>query len=128
MFYRFVNGKLKSEEGISKLKVDGIIYENAYSQAEIIDKSFQSVFTRESSFIEPFKTTRNKAVEKIEVDISEVKKIMETDVIKPLGPDGVSNWILRECSEQLADKIHSIIVMSLRENRVLKTVKQGNDK
>ncbi len=53
MFYTFINGKLKTKEGLSKLKVDGIIYEDAYSQAEIIiSKSFQSVFTRENNFIQ----------------------------------------------------------------------------
>ena len=52
---------------------------------------------------------------------------METeDVRKSVGPDGVSNWILRECSEQLVDKIHSIIRMSLSESRVPKEWKKAN--
>ncbi len=51
MFYKFINGKLKTKEEISKVKVEGIIYEGAYSQMEIINKSCQLVFTRESSFI-----------------------------------------------------------------------------
>ena len=127
LFYRFINGKLKSKEGISNLKVDGVIYEDAYSQAEIFNKSFQSVFTKESSFVESCEVAGSQALEKVEVDVAEVKKIMETeDVRKCPGPDGVSNWILRECSDQLADKIHSIIVMSLRDSRVPKEWKKAN--
>ncbi len=42
-------------------------------------------------------TTGNQALEKLELDITEVKKTMETeDVRKSPGPDGISNWILRE--------------------------------
>ena len=36
LFYRFINGKLKTKKGINKLKVDGIIYEDMHSQAEIM--------------------------------------------------------------------------------------------
>ncbi len=38
----------------------------------------------------------------------EILQIMEElDVNKATGPDGVSNWILKVCREQLADKIQS---------------------
>ena len=44
----------------------------------------------------------------IQMTINEVRKIMEErDVKKASGPDGVSKWIIRECSQQLADKIQS---------------------
>ncbi len=66
-----------------------------YSQVKIINSSFQSVFTRESNFIESCETA-GQTLEKIEMDVAEVKKIIETeDVRKSVGPDGVSNWILR---------------------------------
>ena len=41
----------------------------------------------------------------------------EQDVRKASGPNGVSNWIVRECSQQLADKIHSVIMSSLAEGK-----------
>ena len=40
------------------------------------------------------------------------------DVRKVPGPDGVSNWIIKECSNQIAGKLHSIIENSLKESRV----------
>ena len=36
----------------------------------------------------------------------------------PVGLDGISNWILRKCSHQLADKIHAGILSSLTEGKV----------
>ena len=41
---------MKTKEGINRLKVDGVVYENALPQAEAMNKCFQSVFRRESEF------------------------------------------------------------------------------
>ena len=35
------------------------------------------------------------------------------EVNKALGPDGVLNWNLRECTKQLVDKIQKLITKSL---------------
>ena len=40
------------------------------------------------------------------------------DVRKVPGPDGVLNWIMKECSNLLAGKLYSIIESSLKESRV----------
>ena len=42
------------------------------------------------------------------------------------GPDGVSNWIMKECGNQLAGKLHSIIESSLKESRVPLDWKRAN--
>ena len=42
-------------------------------------------------------------MENIKVDVKEVKQVMENQgVRKVLDPDGVSYWIMKECSNQLA--------------------------
>ena len=48
------------------------------------------------------------------------------DVKKVLGTDGVSNWITKKCSNQLAGNLHSIIEGSLKESRVLLDWKRAN--
>ena len=59
-------------------------------------------------------------VENTKIDVKEVKKLMENQDIKKVPrPDGVSNWIMKECSNQLAGKLHSITESSLKESRVL---------
>jgi len=108
---------MKTKEGINRLKVDGIVYEDALPQAEVMNKCFQSVFTRESEFGEVDGGSKDTVLEEIQVDIQEVKKLMESqDVRKAPGPDGVSNWIMKECSKQLAGKIHNIVVSSLKKS------------
>ncbi len=69
-----------------------------------MNSCFQKVFTRDSGF------RKQEDVEMIDAGLSginvmvqEVKKIMEDqEVRKATGPDGVSNWILKEHSQQLA--------------------------
>ena len=41
----------------------------------------------------------------------------EQDTKKASAPDGVSGWIIKECSHQLADKAYNIIVSSLTEDK-----------
>ena len=48
------------------------------------------------------------------------------DVRKVPDPDGVSNWIMKEYSNQLAGKLQSMIVSSLKDSRVLLDYKIAN--
>ena len=60
-------------------------------------------------------------------DVQEVKEIMkDLDVNKAQGPDGVSNWIMKECSEQLAEVIHNTIICSFKEGKVPIDWKRAN--
>ena len=66
-------------------------------------------------------------MENIEIDAKEVKQLMEShDVKKILGPDGVLNWIMKEYSNQLPEKLQSIIKSSLKESRVPLDWKSAN--
>ena len=51
------------------------------------------------------------------VSRSRRKILEEQDVRKASGPDGVSNWMTKECSHQIAGKVH-IIVNSLTEGKI----------
>ena len=49
-------------------------------------------------------------MEDVQVTIQEINNILKSlDGRKATGPDGVSGWILKECREELKDKLHSII-------------------
>jgi len=83
---------MKTKEGINRLKVDGIVYEDALPQAEVMNKCFQSVFTRESEFGEVDGGSKDIDLEEIQVDVHEVKKLIESqDVTKAPGQAGMSN-------------------------------------
>ena len=118
---------MKSREGVDKVKVEGTLYEDALQQAEVMNKSFQTVFTRKKEFEMNNIIAIKCLMENIKVDVKEVKQLMESqDVRKASGPDGVSNYIMKECNDQLAGKLHSIIENSLKESRVLLDWKRAN--
>ncbi len=50
LFFRYVNGKMKNKQTIDKLMKDDITYKDTRLQAELMNKCFQSVFTKESKF------------------------------------------------------------------------------
>lgn len=55
----------------------------------------------------------------IEVTVDEVRIMMEDlDVRKAQGPDGVSDWVVKECRDQAAHMIYKLIITSLREGVV----------
>ena len=88
-------------------------------QAEVMNKSFQSVFTKEGEFEREQRVTKERVLSEINIGVEELKKLMKNlDVRKAQGPDGVSNWILRECRDQLVEQIHNIIESSLQEGKV----------
>ena len=127
LFYRYVNGKMKNKQSIDRLKVENILYDDAQSQAEIMNTCFQSVFTRETSFEGEGARHKCNGLREFHVDVQEVKEMMkDLDVSKALGPDGVSNWIMKECNEQLAVVIHNIIVCSFKEGKVPLDWKRAN--
>ncbi len=56
---------------------------------------------------------RVEGLSEIEVTVVEVRIMMEDlDVRKVQGPHGVSNWVLKECRDQLAHKVYKLIVTS----------------
>ena len=88
---------MKSREGVDKLKVEGTVCEDALQQAEVMNKNFHTVCTRESEFRMNNIITMEYLRENIKVHVKEVKQLMENqDVRKAPGPDGVSSWILKE--------------------------------
>ena len=58
--------------------------------------------------------------------IIKMKEMKDLDVRKSHGPDEVSNWILKECREELVDKVQNIINCSLKEGKIPEDWKKAN--
>ena len=98
LFYRYVNGKLKHRDGIDKLKKDGKTYKTPAEMSELMNESFQSVFTGEIDFAAPRMAKRNVGIKEIQAERQEIKEMLgKLDTRKAMGPDGVNDWILKEC-------------------------------
>ena len=58
LFYRFINGKIKHKEIITRLKENNEVYEDPKEMSEVLNKNFQKVFTTESDFQKPQEQVR----------------------------------------------------------------------
>ena len=128
LFYRYVNGKVKTNKSLDKIRVEEVIYEGPKVIAQEMNLSFKKVFTNEKEFTRPSHIQMNTVrMEDIHVTVKEVDDIIRNvDGRKATGPDGVSGWILKECRHQLSDKLHNIISSSLNEGKIPKDWKRAN--
>ena len=71
--------------------------------SEILNKNFQSVFTKEPSYNENQEApTPKQSLREIQLTKERVLKALQNlDKIKAMGPDEISPWILKECAEEL---------------------------
>ena len=92
LFYKHINGKMEHREGITKLKVEEAVYEEAQDMAEVMNKRFRSVLTVEREFEPVEEVFKGISMNTVSVMKKELLKMLkELDVNKSMGPDGVSN-------------------------------------
>ena len=126
MFYRFINGKLKKNDAVVKLRDDGKVYEDDKELAEILNRNFQTVFTNESGF-DPGQVLAEGELESIEVDKEELEKLMRNlNGRKAMGPDGISGQVLKECHKQLLEPMYDIITSTILTGKVPKEWKRAD--
>ena len=115
LFYKFINGKMKIKDRLTKLKVEENTYEDEASMCEVMIDKLQSVFVEEEAFVEPEDVQDvNDKLTGVEFEPIELLELMKgLEVRKAMGPDEISGWILRECAEQLIRPIYEIIQYSL---------------
>ena len=127
MFYKFINRKLKTKEGVVRLKQGEIRYENDRDLANVLNKNFQTVFTEEEDFIELNKIQIERNIGEIKVDKKEIRKLIENlDGNKAMGPDEVAGRVLKECKEELIKPLYDIINCSVNTGRVPMEWKRAN--
>ena len=72
-----------------------------------------------SDFTEPYSEIQQRGMQEVSVQREEIDKLLEKlDARKAMGPDGVLNWALKECREQLVEPIWNVINSSLNEGKV----------
>jgi hypothetical protein len=129
VFYKFVNGKLKTRAGVAEVKTeDGKVIETDKGKAEEFNKFFSSVFTREDhNNIPEKKVNVTKSLNNIEFSEEDVKRLLHgIDSSKSTGPDQIHPWILKECAEELAHPIYSLFRASLSAGKLPQAWKDGN--
>ena len=110
-FWSYVKHRKQDISGIAPLKKsDGLIYSDAATQADILNKQFNSVYTREDTGNIPSKDpSRHKSMAKITVSTNGVKKfIWGLNVHKAIGPDQTPTRLLHDFADELGPTLSVI--------------------
>ena len=102
--------------GISSLKFNGLMYSDGSSKSEILNKQFQSVFTKKSTTATP-RLFGNKypSIGNLSITLKGVQKLLEKiNISKAAGPDLIpGRMLLNMLAPQLAPIVHAIFTQSL---------------
>lgn len=116
-FWNYVKSKTSTRTGIADLKnEDGTKTTSDGDKAELLNRFFSSVFTREDGGPVPeapeFPLTEE--ILDLEFAVDDVKKqLKELKVGKATGPDGIPPSILVQAAEELAEPLARLFKMSL---------------
>ena len=121
-FWSYVRSKTKVKKGISDLdKEDGTRTQNDEEKADVLNKFFASVFTREDleNIPDPEMKFDGTPLEGLNISSDEVlKKLMKMNPSKSPGPDGVHPRVLKETAECIVEPLTTIFNKSLHEGKV----------
>ena len=127
-FWKFVKSKRSDNTGIPPLKEDGRLYSDSKSKADILNRQFTSVFTREDTSNIPTPTgPPQPSMPDIEVEVRGVQKLLSN--IKPnkaSGPDGIPCRILKETATEIAPILTDIFNTSLAQGTLPAEWKKAN--
>ena len=123
-FWSLVRNKLKTKEGVAPLLTDpanknSIRFEDK-EKADILQKQFCSVFTREPQGPPPYFPPRTtETVSLLEVtEMMVTEEILALDVNKSSGSDGISPWMLKELAPYIAKPLTAIMKKSFETEDV----------
>ena len=114
-FYRYIKAQKNDNFGISSLKFNGLMYSDSSSKSEILNKQFQSVFTKKSTTTAP-RLFGNKypSIGNLSITLKGVQKLLEKiNISKAAGPDLIPGRMLNMLAPELAPIVHAIFTQSL---------------
>ncbi len=118
------------KEQVLKLRTGEDRYtENDREVCEELNKRFQEVFTIEQGEVTVLgeREVNQAALEEFEITREEVKRhLLDLDVRKAVGPDGISPWVLKECAEALCLPLSIVYSKSLETGDLPEIWKTAN--
>ncbi|XP_062576944.1 uncharacterized protein LOC134238855 [Saccostrea cucullata] len=100
-FWKYVKSKKQDSFGIAPLKSGNKLITDSKEKAGVLNKQFQSVFTKEEHGPMPktSKTCKN-PIQAIKINVEGVRKLLsKVNPTKASGPDNIPNRILKECAD-----------------------------
>ena len=119
--WSFIKSKRQESTGVAPLiNKEGYLYSDFTKKAEILNRQFQSVYTKENTDNIPDKgPSPFSSIDNIIINPNGVKKLLK-DLLpfKSSGPDGIPTVILRAAAEELAPILSLIYQRSLDDGCV----------
>ena len=129
-FYRYAKSKMKTRSEIAHLtREDGSLTATDKDKAEVLNKFFSSIFTREDTVNMPNTpdTKTDVILEDTDLTIDEVdKKLSRLNPNKSAGPDGASPRILKELHTAIAEPLYNIFRKSIDQGKLPRGWKIGH--
>lgn len=128
-FWKFVNSKSKTKEGICELEWDGKIATSDKEKANALNSFFASVFTIEDENSIPDMEGDIKVTKESLINITRERVLKELQIINPNkspGPDGIHPMVVKNLAEELCDPIFMLFSKSLNQKKIPESWKIGN--
>ena len=127
-FWTFIKHRKTDYNGVSPLRVDGRLINDAKQKATALNNQFQSVFTNETgNFNGEQPNRRIPSMPDIDITTDGVLKLLrDLQPAKAAGPDNISPRVLKELCDVIATPLTAIFRKSLAEGVVPKDWRHSN--
>ena len=127
-FWSYIKATKKDRVGTSPLKDNGVLVSDSKSKAEILNKQYQSVFSKEDPTIiptpiEPPSPTMSEIVISRE---GVLKLLLDLKTSKATGPDNIPPRVLKEAAEPISHCLQLLFTASLHTGVVPSDWKQAH--
>ena len=115
-FWKYVKQRRQDNTGIAPLKSQGQLYSDSTQKADILNKQFQSVFTKDTFHIQTvLHGTKQPSIQPITITEKGVHKLLsELKTHKASGPDNIPNTILKQTATEITPIITKIFNQSIQ--------------
>ena len=129
-FWRYTNSRIKTRTGIGVIQdTDGRLANNDAEKAELLNKFFSSVFTRENlaNIPQPPNIFEGPHLDDISITDDMVRtKLVKLKPTSSPGPDGVHPRILRETAQTISGPLAHMFRKSIQSGRLPRDWKLGS--
>ncbi len=117
-FWKFFKAQKQDNVVVPPMKVNGTLHTDSKDRANILNKQFKSVFTKNNQTVTPLLTgPRYPLIQPLTITVEAVEKLLsKIKVNKASGPDNIPCRILQELSAELAPMLTDFSTVYQLEN------------
>ena len=117
-FWKYIRAKRKDNHNISTLVTNGLPISDSKEKANVLNKHFESVFTKQNLSNVPVLNQSNNllpGMPNITFSVTGIQhQLSILDTNKASGPDNISPFILKHCSNELSPILQVIFMQSMQ--------------